>query len=262
MATADTGPAATTGHQTTPTIHTTAPAGPSSQTISRPEIRPSGPTTATSRKPPATTPSAPGPVRPAIQIAHGSPTRPQVALTFHGAGDIGYAREILRIAGEKRARITVMAVGTWLKDNPFIGKEILAGGHELGNHTLSHLDINSLPEKEARAEIVGCRELLRQTAGVPGVYFRQSQSQTANALVRKTAAEAGYGVCLSYNVDSMDWTDPGANAVRKNTAAAGRGAIVSMHLGHSDTVQALPGVLDDLRRRGLSAVTVSTLLRH
>ena len=76
----------------------------------------------------------------------------------------------------------------------------------------------------------------------------------------KSLDEAGYRTCLSYDLDSMDWTDPGARAVRDNVAAAGPGSIVSMHLGHSDTVSALPGILDDLRRRGLSAVTVTTLL--
>jgi peptidoglycan/xylan/chitin deacetylase (PgdA/CDA1 family) len=183
-----------------------------------------------------------------------------VALTFHGAGDLSYARQILQIAHSKNARITVMAVGTWLAANPLIGREILAGGHDIGNHTLSHVDINSLPPEQMRAEVVGCREILLRTTGTPGAYFRQSQSQTANRELLRVAGEAGYRTCLSYDLDSMDWTDPGARAVRDNVAAAGPGSIVSMHLGHSDTVSALPGILDDLRRRGLSAVTVTTLL--
>jgi hypothetical protein len=33
-----------------------------------------------------------------------------------------------------------------------------------------------------------------------------------------------------------------------------------MHLGHQDTIDALPGVLDDLNARGLAAVTVGELL--
>lgn len=183
-----------------------------------------------------------------------------MALTFHGAGDIGYARQILQIARSKNAHITVMAVGTWLADNPEIGREILAAGHEIGNHTLSHLDINSLPEGQMRTEVVGCRDVLQRTTGTPGTYFRQSQAQTANSALLAIAGQAGYRVCLSYNLDSLDFTDPGARAVRANVAAAGPGAIVSMHLGHSGTVTALPGVLDDLKRRGLAAVTVTKLL--
>lgn len=183
-----------------------------------------------------------------------------MALTFHGAGDISYARQILEIARSKKARITVMAVGTWLADNPQIGREILADGHDIGNHTLSHVDINSLPDDQMRTEVVGCRNILQSTTGTPGSYFRQSQSQTANGQLLAVAGKAGYPVCLSYNLDSMDWMDPGAQAVRENVAAAGPGAIVSMHLGHRGTVTALPGILDDLRKRGLSAVTVTTLL--
>jgi hypothetical protein len=33
-----------------------------------------------------------------------------------------------------------------------------------------------------------------------------------------------------------------------------------LHLGHPGTVTALPGILGDLHRRGLAAVTVSTLV--
>lgn len=223
---------------------------------------PTRPVSSTSTAAPRTTahPKAAPHTGPATQIASGPTNRHRVALTFHGAGDIAYAREILAIVKRKNVKITVMVVGTWLVGNPAIGREILAGGHEIGNHTLSHLDINSMSETDMRAEVRGCRDALMRTAGVPGSYFRQSQSQTANALLRKVAGDAGYAVCLSYDVDSLDWTDPGAAAVRHNMLAAKAGSIVSMHLGHSGTVEALPGVLDDLAGRGLSATTVSTLL--
>jgi hypothetical protein len=38
------------------------------------------------------------------------------------------------------------------------------------------------------------------------------------------------------------------------------GSIVSLHLGHAGTVAALPGILDGIRSRGWSAVTVTELL--
>ena len=183
-----------------------------------------------------------------------------MALTFHGAGDISYAEEILAVARSKKAALTVMAVGTWLSDNPSMGRRILAAGHQLGNHTLSHVDINSLTPDGMRSEVIGCREVLMRTTGTPGAYFRQSQSQTANDTLKRVAGEAGYAVCLSYDVDSLDWTDPGSDAIRATMASVGPGSIVSMHLGHAGTVTALPVVLDDLSRRGLAAVTVGTLL--
>ncbi len=196
----------------------------------------------------------------AVEIAQGPRDKPLVALTFHGSGDIGLARQILTIANGREARITVMAVGTWLSDNPGIASEILAGGHQLGNHTWSHQDINSMSESEMRQEVVRCRDLLEQTAGTPGAYFRPSQAPTANALMKQVAGAAGYAISLSYDVDSLDYTDPGAATVRHNLASAQPGSIVSMHLGHQDTIDALPGILDDLTARGLTAVTVGELL--
>ena len=153
-----------------------------------------------------------------------------------------------------------MAVGTWLADQPEMAKAILAGGHELGNHTWSHGDINSMDSDDARTEITRCRDRLIALTGSPGRYFRQSQSPTATARVLALAGAAGYRVALSYDVDSLDWTDPGVDAVRAATAAATGGSIVSMHLGHQVTIDALPGVLADLAARRLRAVTVSQLL--
>ena len=251
----------------TPGPVVTLPPAPSSTGSTEAPARTRSPTRSETRSPRTSAPPthasthpASATAGPARQIAHGPRNRPQVALTFHGFGDIAYAREILQIAHAKHAHLTVMAVGTWLAQNPGVGREILVAGHDLGNHTLSHLDINSLPPDGMRTEVVGCRDILERTTGTPGSYFRQSQSQTANGELLQVAGKAGYRVCLSYDLDSMDWTDPGAKAVRANVAAAGPGSIVSMHLGHSGTVAALPGILDDLTGRGLSAVTVTTLL--
>lgn len=197
---------------------------------------------------------------PATQIDRGPTRTPQLALTFHGAGDIGLARQILQIAADKKAHITVMVVGTWLDQNPEIARTFLAAGHELGNHTWSHQNINALPEDQMRQEVIRCRDALVAHAGTPGRYFRQSQSQNATDQMRRVAGEAGYRFCLSYDLDSMDWTDPGGAAVRANLRAARAGSIVSMHLGHQSSVDALPGILDDLAARGLRPVTVSSLL--
>ena len=70
---------------------------------------------------------------------------------------------------------------------------------------------------------------------------------------------AGYPAVLSFDVDSRDFTDPGAAVVRRNAGAVTAGGVVSLHLGHPGTLNALPGVLDDLAAHGLRPVTASTL---
>ncbi|MFE0133643.1 polysaccharide deacetylase family protein, partial [Streptomyces sp. NPDC059037] len=214
--------------------------------------------------PPAAPAPAPAPRRfPGLpdQIAHSPRARPQVALTFHGQGDPAIARSLLTIAEHADAKITVLAVGSWLDEHPTLARRILDGGHDLGNHTHHHLTINDMTEADARAEITGCAERLRRLTGSIGTWFRPSRARRATPLVARLAHRAGYPHVLSYDVDSLDFTSPGAPAVTRKIASEVRaGSVVSLHFGYADTVAALPAVLEDLDRRGLRAVTTTELL--
>lgn len=195
------------------------------------------------------------------QIAHGPRGRPQVALTFHGQGDPATARSLLAIAEKADARITVLAVGSWLDEHPDLARRILRGGHDLGNHTHHHRTINDMGEAAAYAEITGCADRLRRITGSIGTWFRPSRAETATPLVARLARRAGYPHVLSYDVDSLDFTSPGAPAVTRKIASEVRGgSVVSLHFGYADTVAALPAVLEELDRRGLRAVTTTELL--
>ncbi|WP_257004964.1 polysaccharide deacetylase family protein [Streptomyces sp. Tue6028] len=231
----------------------------------RPQTRPadSPPATATPGNG-TTTPTAPTPrtfpSQPA-EITHGPRTRPLVALTFHGQGDPAIAASVLGEAEKAGARVTVLAVGTWLDEHPDVARRILDGGHDLGNHTLHHLDINSMPEADADAEIRGCADRLRRLTGSIGTWFRPSRTARASPEVARLARRAGYPHVLSYDVDSLDYTSPGAPAVtRKVIGEVRNGSVVSLHFGYADTVTALPSLLHELDRRGLRAVTTTELL--
>ncbi|BCM69596.1 polysaccharide deacetylase family protein [Streptomyces tricolor] len=223
---------------------------------------PTAPPAAPAEEPPATPPAGPRayPGHPA-QITHGPRTRPQVALTFHGQGDPALARALLGTAERHGARLTVLAVGSWLDEHPDLARRILDGGHDLGNHTQRHIGINSLAEAEARREITDCAERLRRLTGSIGTWFRPSRAPAASPLVTRLARAAGYPHVLSYDVDSLDHTRPGAAAVTREVLAGVRGgSVVSLHFGYPDTVAALPDVLTELGRRGLRAVTTTELL--
>lgn len=212
---------------------------------------------------PAPPPSArPVPTGPAREVTNGPRTRSEVALTFHGAGDPVLATEILSVLTKARARVTVLAVGVWLSAHRDLAGRITGDGHELGNHTWTHPVLADLGAAAATVQIERCRDLLLSLTGTVGGHFRQSGGAHSTPLIRTLAGAAGYPLCLSYDVDSLDFTDPGPEAVRRNIAAAVRpGSVVSMHLGHPGTLAALPGVLADLAAQGLRPVTATTLLR-
>jgi peptidoglycan/xylan/chitin deacetylase (PgdA/CDA1 family) len=232
---------------------------------SRTSVSPSAnPAAASSANPSAKPAAAPAPRRfpqqPA-EITHGPRDRPRVALTFHGQGDPAVARALLGEAEKGGARVTVLAVGSWLDEHPDIARRILDGGHDLGNHTLRHLDINAMSEADAEAEIRGCADRLRRLTGSIGTWFRPSRTPSASALVAGVARRVGYPHVLSYDVDSLDYTSPGAPAVTRQVIGGVRdGSVVSLHFGYADTVAALPAVLEELGRRGLRAVTTTELL--
>ncbi|MGW6391584.1 polysaccharide deacetylase family protein [Streptomyces sp. NPDC055103] len=200
------------------------------------------------------------PGRPA-EIEHGPRGRPRVALTFHGQGDPALARTLLGQAEKAGARVTVLAVGSWLDAHPGMARRVLDGGHDLGNHTQHHIDVNALTEAEAQAEIEACATRLRRLTGSVGTWFRPSRTRHATPAVLRAAHRAGYPHTLSYDVDSLDFTSPGAAAIVRNVTGAVRpGSVVSLHFGYPETADALPLLLADLDRRGLRAVTTTELL--
>ena len=171
------------------------------------------------------------------------------------------AEALLAEAERAGARVTVLAVGTWLGQYPQIARRILRGGHNLGNHTMHHLDIKAMDASGTYAEIAGCARRLHALTGSIGRWFRPSQTQYSTPLIEKQARKVGYQTCVSYDVDSLDYTDPGPDAIVSTVLGSTRpGSIVSLHLGHSGTVTALPAIVRGLTSRGLRPVTLTELL--
>lgn len=237
-------------------------AGCSTDRPSQRAAAPAAPVT-TAPRPAGPSSAAPGaaPGGPAVKVVRGGGTRQQVALTFHGAGDPGIARQIHDALGAAGAKATIMAVGTWLAASPDGIKLFHDSGHDVGNHTWSHGNMATMSADTTLSEIERCRDRLVQVIGTPGAFFRQSSAQYPTQQELVEAGQAGYATALSYDIDGLDWQDPGPGVIRRAVAAATAGSVVSLHLGHQGTVTALPDILRDLAGRGLTPVTATELLR-
>lgn len=195
-------------------------------------------------------------------ISHGARSRHEVALTFHGGGELAIAHKILAIVKKTHTPITVLAVGTWLNANPAIGKDIISAGHELGNHTFSHKTMTLLSLKEATAEVAKGKVALMKSVGSAGKYFRPSGTIKSNAMIRRAAGASGYAHCLSYDVDAMDYqASSGQEIVTTCMKAVQNGSIIGLHFGYAHTVTALPLLIQALHAKKLIPVTVTQLLR-
>lgn len=205
-----------------------------------------------------TTTAAPGP---ATFLAHGPATSTGVALTFHTAGDPAITEQILADAARLGAKLTFFVVGNWAQANPTTVKQIVDGGHELGNHTWSHIDMPHLTGPGILAEITKCADVLSAQTGSIAKYFRASQTDVPSAAILEQAGKAGYAQSVGYDVDPLDFTNPGSALVLSRTRAnLHGGAFVSLHTLYRGTAVALPQIIAAIHGRGLQPVTVSTVL--
>ncbi len=185
-----------------------------------------------------------------------------MALTFHGAGDVAVVDNLLAAARQARVPITVFAVGQWLDANPTMAGRLRADGHELANHTYTHPSLGQLGRTGVATEITKCRDVLSQQSGSAGRWFRPSGIETPTQVMLDEAGAAGYPTVVGYDVDPLDYTDPGAAAVvRATTAGLHPGAIVSLHTGHPGTVDAFAPIVAAIAAANLEPVVVSDLLR-
>jgi peptidoglycan/xylan/chitin deacetylase (PgdA/CDA1 family) len=205
------------------------------------------------------------PITPAAFVDRGRTDRDRVALTFHANGDLALAAGLLEALAARNTVMTAFVVGDWLDTNPTWGRRLVDAGHEVANHTFSHPAFLTLSREAMLDEIVRCRDVLARDTGTAGAFFRPSGTDDGTSVppapVLEVAGVAGYPIVLGFDVDPLDYDDPGADAVAQRTLdAVHPGAIVSLHFGHPGTVAAIPAILDGLDARGLQPVTASKLL--
>jgi peptidoglycan/xylan/chitin deacetylase (PgdA/CDA1 family) len=218
------------------------------------------PTTTT--VPPTTTTTVP--TGPATFVSSGPTDTGRVALTFHTSGDLGLAGRLRDTLDAREVVMTAFVVGQWLDANPTWAAELTGAGHELANHSYTHPDFDTLTPSAMADEITRCRDTLVRLSGAGGQYFRPSGTadgtSTPSPEVLAAAGAAGYRTVLGFDVDPLDYQDPGAAAITERVlGTVGAGSIVSLHFDHPGTIDALPAILDGIVARGLQPGTVTQL---
>lgn len=207
---------------------------------------------------------------PVVDAGPGAPQtaapRPRtVALTFDDGPDPRWTPQILDILREHDVHATFFVVGNAAIEHPDLVRRIVAEGHEIGVHTLTHVDLGAVPEWERSLELGTTQRVIASAAGVTTSLFRPPYSSTNAAVsnsawnAMRTAAADGYLSVLSTK-DSRDWTRPGAESiVDASLPDSDGGEILLMHDGggdRSETVAALDALLTRLQGDGYDVTTV------
>jgi peptidoglycan/xylan/chitin deacetylase (PgdA/CDA1 family) len=181
-----------------------------------------------------------------------------VALTFDDGPDPVDTPRLLDILREKNVKATFFVVGKRADQYPEIVRRAWAEGHLIANHTWSHRPLFCfLTPSRLRTEINRGSESVRRICGFRPRLFR-SPVGLRHPLLRPYLEDAGLEY-VSWTIRTRDTfaTDSDVLARRiLKQAASGDIILLHDHLpgGTQVMLEALPQVIDDLRKRGFEFV--------
>ncbi len=186
-------------------------------------------------------------------------TEKKIAVTFDAAWSADDTDELLDILNKHNAKITVFAVGDWIRKNPEAVKKFCDNGHEIGNHSDTHALFGKLSEEKLRQEIENCNAEIEMITGVKPRVLRAPSGDYNNKSIEITES---YGMkMIQWDVDSLDWKKLSVDEMYKRvTEKVQNGSIILFHNGVENTPEALDKILTKLKADGYEFVTVSELI--
>lgn len=185
----------------------------------------------------------------------------KIAISFDAAWGNEDTRQILDILKNNDVKATFFMTGEWIEKYPEDVKAIYAEGHELGNHSMNHLQMSTLPYEECITELQEPHNMVKELTGYDMKVFRPPYGDYNNTLI--DAAQSINYSTIQWDVDSLDWKDYGVESIIDtvcNHKHLGKGSIILMHNGATHTASALETLIKNLKNQGYTFVTISELI--
>ena len=182
----------------------------------------------------------------------------KISISFDAAWGGDKTLGILELLDEYNIKTTFFLVDIWTQKYPELVKEIVARGHEIGNHSTSHPQMSKLNETQIAKELNTQADNVLAIAGVRPVLFRPPYGDYNNRVI--TTARAQGFVPIQWSVDSLDWKNRGAQEIINRATKVKSGDIVLFHNDSQYILDALPAVLKYYAENGYSVVPISEIL--
>lgn len=191
-------------------------------------------------------------------IYKGHPDKKMVSFLINVAWGNEYIPSMLETLKKHNVKATFFLEGRWVKKYPDLAKMILEEGHEIGNHSYSHPNLEASTEGRIKQELKKTNEMIKATLGIEPTWFAPPSGSYRDAVVR-IAAEMKMGTIM-WTVDTVDWKKPPPQViVSRINQKVHPGAMILMHPTASAS-SALEPMIKTLLEKEYRIANVSTLL--
>lgn len=186
-----------------------------------------------------------------------------VALTFDD-GPTAATDEILAILAEENIKATFFVTGAELQRDLNQGKKIVAAGHELGNHSYSHLRMFLVTPSFVKQEIETTDQLIRDAGHQGEILFRPPYGKKLFALpyyLSKTDRKS-----ITWDIEPDSYPDIAADADKIAAHVLSKtqpGSIILLHVmypNRRESMKSVKKIVQGLKAQGYSFKTVTELL--
>ena len=203
-----------------------------------------------------------------IIIKKGNEDQKVVALTFDDGPDEVYTPQVLDILKKYDVKATFFLVGENIERNADIVAREVEEGHEIGNHTYTHINVDKNGYNEIYNEIVKTQDIIKKITGEEPKLFRPPYRAISKNMC-DIIKNKNMNIILWSNLDPRDWSNPGVYyIVNTIDTKVENGNIILLHdynrvrSSKSQTVQALDSIIPKLKEKGYKFVTVSQLINN
>ncbi len=192
-------------------------------------------------------------------IVHLNPAESLVALTIDDGPSPATTPGLLQVLAAHQAQATFFVIGERSLRHPALIAEIVAQGHELGNHLMRDEPSALLGRQEFERQLNQVHDFLASYAEIR--LFRPGSGWFTPRMLR-SAARLGYQCALgSPHLVVLTYADPAVTAAGLASRCT-RGSVIVLHegtLARSDVIEVLDRLLDALDLAGIRATSLAGL---
>lgn len=187
----------------------------------------------------------------------------KIYITFDAGYEAGYTPKILEALKKHNAKATFFIVGTLMKSNPELIKQIDDEGHIVANHSMHHPNMSKMSTMEDfKKEIEPVEELYKEITGKDMKKFYRPPQGIFSETNLKMANELGYKT-IFWSLAYVDWykdKQPSKeDALNKIMSRIHDGAIILLHSTSKTNSEILDELLTKLEKQGYTFGTLEEL---